>query len=197
MVYAFFFALLARAHVYSTGNHIYTTLLFGLDKHMAFSFSMISFVSSFLFYFPVNALAGKIGRKNLMLLAYLVLGVIFLITALAKDLPVSKEYLLYALAVAAAAPLAIFGIMPNVIVGNEAALEEQKSGQQLTGMYFGMTAFTMKIGISAANLIFPSLLLLGRSMENPASIQATAIAASIFCFAGCWTFRNYVDLLIR
>jgi len=173
------------------GIGFYTTILLGLDKSMAFTFSLVSFASSFLLYLPVNWLTNKLGKKSMMLIAYLIFGVIFLVTAFSPSIPMDKEWLLYGLGVAAAGPLAIFGILPNAIVGDEAEREEKASGQQMTGMYFGITAFTMKIGISAANLIFPSLLLLGRSTENPFGVQATAIAAVLFCVAGWYAFTNY------
>ena len=173
------------------GIGYYTTLLFGLDKSMAFTFSLVSFAASFLLYYPVNLLTKKLGNKSMMLTAYLLFGGIFFVTAFSQSLSISKEWLLYGLGIAAAAPLAIFGILPNAIVGDEAEKETQKTGNQITGMYFGLTAFTMKIGISLANLIFPSLLLLGRSTENPAGVQATALAAVIFCLAGWWAFRKY------
>lgn len=177
------------------GIGFYTTLLLGLDKSMAFTFSLVSFASSFLLYFPVNWLTNKLGKKTMMLVAYLIFGFIFLVTAFSPSIPMGKEWLLYGLGIAAAGPLAIFGILPNAIVGDEAEAAEHASGQQLTGMYFGITAFTMKIGISCANLIFPSLLLLGKSTDNPLGVQATAIAAVLFCVAGWAAFRRYGGLL--
>jgi len=174
------------------GIGFYTTLLFGLDKSMAFTFSLVSFACSFLLYFPVNLLTKKLGKKIMMQVAYLLFGAVFITTAFAPQFSGSKEWLLYALGIAAAAPLAIFGILPNAIVGDEAEKDALARGHQLTGMYFGLTAFTMKIGISLANLLFPSLLLLGRSLENPVGVQATALAAVAFCLAGWWTFRKYV-----
>lgn len=173
------------------GIGFYTTLLFGLDKSTALTFSVISFASSFLLYLPINFLAKRMGIRKIMLLGYLVLGGIFLLTVFVKDLPFSKEWMLYGMGVAAAGPLAIFGILPNAIVGNEAEREEKRSGHLLTGMFFGLTAFTMKVGISVANLIFPSLLLFGRSTEHPTGVQLTAFAAFIFCLAGWWAFGKY------
>jgi Na+/melibiose symporter-like transporter len=127
----------------------------------------------------------------MMLGAYVVFAAIFVLTAFAPQWPGDKTWLLYVLGVAAAGPLAIFGILPNAIVGDEAEKDAASNGQQLTGMYFGITAFTMKVGISLANLIFPSLLLLGRSAQNPLGVQATALAAVAFCLAGWWAFKKY------
>ncbi|MFN0175239.1 MAG: MFS transporter [Saprospiraceae bacterium] len=173
------------------GVGFYTTLLLGLDKSMAFTFSLLSFLTSFLLYFPMNLLVNKWGKRRAMLTAYLMFGAIFIVVAFVKNIPLPKEWLLYGLAVAAAGPLAIFGILPNAIIGDEVEREERESGKQLAGMFFGVSAFTMKVGISLANLIFPSLLLFGKSSENPLGVQYTAIAAVLFCVAGWWAFGKY------
>jgi Na+/melibiose symporter-like transporter len=175
------------------GIGFYTTLLLGLDKSMAFTFSLLSFLTSFLLYFPMNILVKKWGKRRAMLAAYLIFGAIFVVVAFVKSIPLPKEYLLYGLAIAAAAPLATFGILPNAIIGDEVAREELESGKQLAGMFYGVSAFTMKVGISLANLIFPSLLLFGKSSENPLGVQYTAFAALIFCLGGWWAFGKYQE----
>ncbi|MBK7935961.1 MAG: MFS transporter [Lewinellaceae bacterium] len=111
-----------------------------------------------------------------------------------KSIPAPKEWLLYGLGIAAAFPLAIFGILPNAIIGDEVEREERENRRQMAGMFFGISAFTMKVGISIANLIFPSLLLFGKSTENPAGVQLTAVAAIVFCLAGWRTFHRYREL---
>lgn len=175
------------------GIGFYTTLLLGLDKSMAFTFSLVSFAASFMLYFPLNLLTQKLGKKRMMLAAYLFFGLIFSVLIFVKTIPLPKEWLLYGLAVAAAFPLATFGILPNAVIGDEVEREEQASGRQLAGMFFGVSAFTMKVGISAANLIFPSLLLFGKSSENPAGVQMTAAAAMAFCLAGWQCFKKYQE----
>jgi len=173
------------------GVGFYTTLLLGLDKSMAFTFSVLSFLTSFLLYFPMSFMVKKWGKRRAMLTAYLIFGAIFAVVAFVKMIPLPKTWLLYGLAIAAAAPLAIFGILPNAIIGDEVEREERESGKQLAGMFFGVSAFTMKVGISLANLIFPSLLLFGKSSDNPLGVQYTALAALVFCLAGWWAFGKY------
>ncbi|MCE7925662.1 MAG: MFS transporter [Haliscomenobacteraceae bacterium CHB4] len=175
------------------GIGFYTTLLLELDKSMAFTFSLVSFAASFVLYFPVNFLSRKWGKKWVMLAAYLLFGLIFSVLVFVKIIPVPKEWLVYALGVAAAFPLATFGILPNAVIGDEVEREERASGRQLAGMFFGVSAFTMKVGISVANLVFPSLLLFGKSSENPLGVQLTAAAALLFCIAGWGAFRRYEE----
>jgi Na+/melibiose symporter-like transporter len=189
---SFLFYWLALTFI-QLGVGFYTTLLLGLDKSMAFTFSLVSFLSSFVLYVPTNWLAQKWGKKRMMLSAYLVFCLIFSILIVVRSLPVPKEWLLYGLGVVAAFPLATFGILPNAVIGDEVSREERANGRQLAGMFFGVSAFTMKVGISLANLIFPSLLLFGKSMENPTGVQMTAAAAIVFCLAGWGTFRKYAE----
>lgn len=175
------------------GIGFYTTLLLGLDKSMAFVFSLVSFLASFVLYFPVSSLTKKWGKRRVMLFAYLLFGLVFSVLIFVKDIPLPKTWLLYGLGVVSALPLATFGILPNAIIGDEVEREERTNGRQLAGMFFGVSAFTMKVGISVANLIFPSLLLFGKSSENPAGVQLTAVAALFFCLAGWATFKKYKE----
>lgn len=173
------------------GAVYYTTLLLGLDKSMAFVFSLIGFVSSFLFYWPLNVWARRVGKKRLLLIAFGVFAAEFVFIAFAGSIPLPKTWLLYGSALAVSFPLATFGVMPNALIGDEVEKEEQRSGQQLSGMFYGVRAFVMKVGISLANLIFPSLLLFGKSSERPLGVQLTAWAAALFCFVGWRVFARY------
>jgi len=175
------------------GVVFYTTLLLDLDKGYAFQFSLVSFLCSFAFYWPVNVLARKVGKKWLMLLAFALFAIVFALVSVANILPFPPDILLYALGVAAAFPLAVFGILPNALIGDEVEKEEHNSGQQLSGMFFGVRAFVMKLGISLSNLIFPSLLLFGKSTDQPLGVQFTALAAIVFCLIGWSVFRKYEE----
>ena len=175
------------------GAIYYTTVLLGLDKSTAFIFSLVGFLTSFLFYWPLNVWAKQSGKKRLILLAFAVFAVEFSFVAFAQFVPLPKMWLLYGSAVAVSFPLAVFGVMPSAVIGDEVEKEERRSGQQLAGMFFGVRAFVMKVGISLANLIFPSLLLFGKSTENPLGIQLTALAAAGFCLAGWQVFRKYEE----
>ena len=176
------------------GVVFYTTLLLGLEIRFASQFSLISFLISFVFYWPINVLVRYTGKRNLMLLAFWIFAITFSILAFARWIPAEPAYILYGLAVAAAFPLAVFGILPNAVIGDVVQEEENTSGRQLSGMFFGVRAFVMKLGISIANLIFPSLLLFGKSAENPTGVQFTAFAAVFFCVGGWLAFRKYRDI---
>jgi glycoside/pentoside/hexuronide:cation symporter, GPH family len=58
-------------------------------------------------------------------------------------------------------------------------------------MFYAVSAFMMKVGVTFANLFFPSLLILGKSVENPFGVQMSVVAAFVFCMAGFFVFRKY------
>jgi GPH family glycoside/pentoside/hexuronide:cation symporter len=178
------------------GIGFYTTLLLKLEVQYASTFSLVSFLSSFLFYIPVNVLARRFSKRTLMLTAFLIFAGTFTVLALVPLINLPGEVILYSLAIAAAFPLAVFGILPNALVGDVVQEEERQSGRQLSGMFFGVRAFITKVGISVANLIFPSLLLFGKSIEHPIGVQLTAVGAVIFCMAGWNIFRRYRDVAL-
>ncbi len=173
------------------GIGYYVTLLLGLDKANAFTFSLISFLSSFVFYAPVMWLEKRFGKSIMIQTAFWIFIGLFAVVGLARLVPLDKMLLLYLLGVVAAWPLAVFGILPNALIGDLVEQEEKSSGRQLAGMFFGVRAFVMKAGISLANLVFPSLLLLGRSTDNPAGVQLTTVIAIVFSLAGWLMFRRF------
>jgi glycoside/pentoside/hexuronide:cation symporter, GPH family len=173
------------------GIFYYVPVLLRLPEEAASGFITIGFICSFLLYVPINWLANRYGKKRLMLIAFGVFAAQFVVVICLPSLPGSPQLWLNLLGVAAAFPLGVFGILPNAVVGDVVESEEQASGQKLSGMFYGVGAFVMKLGVSLANLIFPSLLLLGKSVENPLGVQATAVAAALFCVAGWWVFRRF------
>ncbi len=175
------------------GVSYYVTILFGLEKSMATLFSALGFFISFLIYVPINILAKRYGKKPILQFAFLTFCLIFILTALVGIIPMPKMLLFYSLAILTAFPLAAFGILPNTIIADIIHEHEGKSGEQLSAMFYGARNFMMKIGITLSNLIFPSLLLLGKSIEEPMGIRMTSFAAFIFCLIGFFIFLKYQE----
>jgi glycoside/pentoside/hexuronide:cation symporter, GPH family len=176
-----------------TGVSYYITLLLGFEKSRAGAFLMLSGLGSFILYAPVLWLVRRFGKKRVILAAFWVFLLDFALVSMLDKLPISKEILFYLLAILAAFPLSAFGIIPNAIISDIIFSEEKQSGQQLSGMFFAARAFMMKVGISLANLLFPSLLLLGKSSENPFGVRVSAVCAVVFCFLGMLFFRKYEE----
>lgn len=171
------------------GIIFYVTLLLGLDKSSATLFGIGSFFTSFLFYPLMSKLEKGFSKKTVIIAAFLTFIGIFIILLL----PISGTIRFWLVTVLAAFPLAAFGILPNTIVADIVHQNEKLTGQNQAGMFYGVAAFMMKVGISLANLIFPSLLVFGKSVENPLGVRLTLVAALVFCTAGFLVFRKYEE----
>ncbi len=174
-----------------TGISYYVTILLGLKKEFASQLLLVLFVLSFVFYVPINFIAKKLGKKRLVTIAFFVFAVVFVTVSLLGILPIPPRVQAYLMIVLAAFPLAVFGILPNAIVADLAESDGREKGNYKPGVFYGARALMMKLGISVANLLFPSFLLLGRSVTNSTGIRVTGIAALVFSLLGLAFFRAY------
>ncbi len=175
------------------GLSYYITVLLKLDKSWISALQTGILGLSFLFYVPINILANKYGKKPLMSVAFIFFIIVFGLVFFLGKVPLTPLVQASLLLLFATLPVAIFGILPNVIVADIADEDGKKTGNYNTGMFYAGRAFTMKIGISLANLIFPSLLILGKSVDNDFGIRMTGIAAMLFCTLGFIVFQGYKD----
>jgi len=88
-------------------------------------------------------------------------------------------------------PLAVFGILPNSIIGDIAEADAVVTGQNKTAIFYGARTFMSKIGQMIAGLIFPSLLLIGSIRDNDIGIRLTGLAAVFFVVIGLLCFLYY------
>ncbi|MDP3180013.1 MAG: MFS transporter, partial [Spirochaetaceae bacterium] len=173
------------------GIAYYIITLLGLDESLPSFLMLAMFIVSFLFYIPVNFAARKLGKKPVLSLAFFVFALDFLLVFFLGRLPLPATVQAWMVVLIASLPLAIFGILPNAIVADIAESHGIETGQYKAGIFFGARTFSMKMGIALANLLFPSLLLLGKSAERPTGLRASAIAALGFCALGLALFLRY------
>jgi Na+/melibiose symporter-like transporter len=93
--------------------------------------------------------------------------------------------------VVAALPIAIFTIVPNAVVADIAEADGIETGNFKAGMFFGVRSFESNLGISIANILFPSLLTLGMSVQHPLGIRMSAVVSVFICLAGMAVFFLY------
>ena len=173
------------------GMLYFFTVLLGLDASFAGTAAVVMFFLSYVFYWPIVTLANRFGKKPVVIAGFTIFILVFVICFLLGWLPLPGQIQAWIVVALAALPLAIFGILPNAIIGDIADSHAVETGSHQGGMFYGARTFMMKLGISLANLIFPSLLLLGRSQENPWGIRLAAAAAIGFSLLGLLAFLKY------
>ena len=173
------------------GMLYFFTVLLGLDPSFAGTAAVVMFFLSYAFYWPVVTLSRKFGKRIVVLGGFAIFALVFTLCLLLGWMPFANEIQAWIIVGLAALPLAIFGILPNAIIGDIADSHAIETGNHQGGMFYGARTFMMKVGISLANLIFPSLLLLGRSAENPLGIRLAAASAIGFSLLGLFAFLKY------
>jgi Na+/melibiose symporter-like transporter len=176
---------------FSTGLLYYVTVLMKLEKEVYSHLMLVVFAGSFLFYVPVCLLARRIGKRKMLIFAFTLFCFCFASVFFLGKLPFSPMTQAYCLACMGAIPLAIFGILPNAIVADIAEADGILTGEFKAGMFFGARTFMQKMGQMIGALVFPSLLLLGKSAENDLGVRLTGLAALIFCLGGLVLLFRY------
>ncbi len=176
-----------------TGLSYYLTVLLQLDKSYVSLLEIGLLGLSFLFYPVVNYLANRKGKKILITAGFVQFSILFGLIFFLGKFPLSPLVQASMLLLFSIFAVAIFGILPNVIVADIADEDAKRTNNHNVGMFYAARGFTMKIGISIATFLFPTLLLLGKSVENDAGIRATGIAAMIFCILGLILFQFYEE----
>ncbi len=177
--------------IISTGMIYYITVLLRQEKDTASFLQLAMFGLSLLFYVPTNLIAKKTGKKKLLVIGFVIFAITFGYTIFLGKLPFDLMVQGYILIVIAAIPLAIFGILPNAIIADIAEADGIESGNFKAGIFFGARTFMSKMGQSVAGILFPSLLLLGRSIENDTGIRMTGAAALVFVILGWLLLLRY------
>ena len=162
----------------------YVVTLLLLNEAVTSDLLIVLFALSFVFYVPITALTVRWEKKRMTVLGFVLLALLFVMFCFMGVVPISGLVYAYITVAVAAIPIAIFTIVPNAIVADIAEAHGITTGDFKAGMFFGVRSFETNVGISVANIVFPSLLLLGKSVENPLGIRMSAIVSVVICLAG-------------
>ncbi|SDA17605.1 glycoside/pentoside/hexuronide:cation symporter, GPH family [Ruminococcus sp. YE71] len=167
--------------MFQTGLSFYTVTLIGLKSDKVFILFATMTAMSLVFYLPVNILAKKLGKKKLVMGAFIFFSFVFLFTAFAGKLGMGKMANGLAIAVLASIPMAVLGILPQAIVADVAQADGIQTGESREGMFFAARTFAMKMGQALAMVLFTSIKGIG---ENGFGLRVTAAAAAVLCLIG-------------
>ncbi len=187
MVYFLALTILQTALIY------YVTVLLRQQEQFYSLLFIVMAVVSFACYPAVNLLARRTGKKKMIVGSFVIFSIVFALTSLfgLPWIPFSLKAQGYLLAVLGALPLAAFGILPNAILADIAEHDALKTGSHREGIYYGARTFMQKIGQMIAMLVFTSLLVLGRDINNDLGVRLSGVVAAVFCLGGLLLFSLY------
>ncbi len=175
----YFFALT----LFQTGLAFYETQLMEIEDTYTFLLTATMTFISVCLYPVVNILAKKIGKKQLIIIGFFAYSLVFLITTMCG---VGLHWG-FIVAVTAAIPMAILGILPQACVADVAELTRLETGEDRSGMFFAARTFAFKMGQAIAMVVFTSVTISGTKQ----SYRSTALIAFITCFIGACIFFTF------
>ncbi|PJM74416.1 MFS transporter [Bifidobacterium simiarum] len=180
--------------MFQTGLPFFVTSLLGLPETTTTIYFVLMTVVSVCFYLPVNRLAGRLGKKRLMLIGFVIFTCSYAYAGLLGSpligvLPPMVQGL--ALAVVAAIPMAIFGILPQAVVANIAGASAAETGENREGMFYAARTFAMKMGQSVSMLLFTGLATIGAASGSGTGYRLSAFCAAALCGLGGIIFAFY------
>jgi len=174
--------------MFQTGLPFYITELMGLDDSMTFVLFALMTVMSLVFYLPVNLLAKRLGKKRLVVFAFLFFSLAFAVTTVVGLFGIPGIVWGAIVAVMAAIPMAILGILPQAVVADIAEADSLQTSENREGMFYAARTFAFKLGQSLAMLAFTSIVLIG---TGGFGYRLTAAVAAVLCLTGGLLFRRY------
>ncbi|SEL56274.1 glycoside/pentoside/hexuronide:cation symporter, GPH family [Butyrivibrio sp. ob235] len=180
----YFFALT----LFQTGLAFYETQLMEIEDTWTFVLTATMTAISVLLYPIINVLAKKIGKKNLIITGFFAYCCVFAITTMCgKGLHWG-----FIIAVTAAIPMAILGILPQACVADVAELTRLETGEDRSGMFFAARTFAFKMGQAIAMVTFTSVTV----SQTKGSYRTTAAIAFVTCFIGACIFFTFNEKMI-
>ena len=170
--------------MFQTGLPFYITALLKLDESMTTVLFVVMTAFSVVFYIPINKLVQKVGKKKMLLFAFGIFTLVYVITSVCGDhLPINTTIQGIVIVLIGSLPMAIFGILPSAMVADIAKSDLILTGESREGMFYAARTFAFKIGQGIAMLFFTALTTVGVA-DSGLGYRLTAIGAVVFCIIG-------------
>ncbi|KGE72026.1 MFS transporter [Spirochaeta lutea] len=171
----------------NSGMVYFVTVLLELPKEFYSTLILVLFLLSFAFYGPVNLLAKRAGKKNLLIIAFIIFGITYGFAFFLGLWPLPAQVQGFLVVIFASVSIATFGILPNAMVSDMAEAFAIETGEYKAGVFFGFRTFMQKMGQSVAALLLPSLIKIGApegSLTGVLGVRLLAVLALVFCLGG-------------
>lgn len=179
------------------GAIYFITMLMGLPEATATTMMLALFGASFLFYPLVVKLSTIYTKKRLFQFALAAEGVLLMAYSLSRYVP-NPEMYGWCILLLLPLPLAIMGIIPNVIVADLALSDAAKTGNHKEAVFFGANMFAYKAATSLTALVFPSIIIIGAAKEAGVETAPTilgvtlsSVVAGVLAFIGVAIMSRY------
>lgn len=183
--------------IFQSSMLYYITVLLGKNEDFLGTILIGGGIGSFLFYYPVNVLSKRYGKKKLILTAFCIYVMLYIYGCFLGMVPISAEMQAFLLVLMVSPSMAIFGILPNAVVADIAQYDGELSGERKEGAFSGTRTLISKLGHVVSTFIVSRLLLIKRNGSSEIGVRLTLVAAAIFSVMGLMLFLNYDERRIQ
>jgi len=177
--------------IVSSGLLYFVKVLLHLDESIGGELMGAMVCCSLLFYPLINYLAKRIGKKPLVLIAFGMQSLVFVLIYFLGKLPMSPIAQAFALSLSTAFPLAALGILPNAILAEIAQIDAQETGENREGMFFAVKYFFVKMGQTFGFALFAFLTIYGINRGHDEGLRLNGICGCALCLIALVFFTRF------
>jgi GPH family glycoside/pentoside/hexuronide:cation symporter len=185
------FSYYMALYIIMSGLQYYVTVLCGLSESIGVLLMGTMVGVSLLFYPLINVWSRKVGKKRIVLFAFVVLAVLFLCIYNLGKFPISTELQMYFLVMMASFPLAALGILPPAILADIAQEDAAQTNQNKEGLFFAVKYFAVKLGQTFGIALFAMLTLYGKDPGNDYGLRLNGVCGFILCVIAFFVFSKF------
>lgn len=187
------FTFFISLSIVSSGLLYFVKVLLNLHESEGGKLMGAMVVFSLVFYPLVNYSSKKIGKKPLVLIAFAILSLVFVMIYFLGKFPFSPKIQAYTLALCTAFPLAALGILPNAILAEIAQYDAKETGENREGMFFAVKYFFVKLGQTIGIALFAFLTIYGKDPGHDLGLRLNGFCGFILCVAALLIFTRFKE----
>jgi GPH family glycoside/pentoside/hexuronide:cation symporter len=172
--------------IFQTGLPFFVVSLMGLKESHSATLFVLMTALSLLWYPIVNILAPKFGKKKMVMFAFIVFAIDYVLTALSGIIGFGGLAWGILVVAIASISMAILGILPQAMVADVAQEDEVNTKVNRNGMFFAARTFAFKLGQSIAMLIFT-----GFAAKGVIGYRLASFTAAVLCVLACIALTRY------
>jgi GPH family glycoside/pentoside/hexuronide:cation symporter len=177
--------------IITSGLMYFVTVLLELPEEVGNKLMITMVLVSLLFYYPINVLSDRVGKKILMIISFFLLSFVFLGIFFLGKITLNPELQIYARVIFAAIPLASLNILPNAFLADIIQQDTLRSGENKEAMYFAVRYFFVKIAQTFGIAIFAILLGFGKNAGDDDGIRANGLLGFGLCLLAGIVFSRF------
>ncbi|MBA3663345.1 MAG: MFS transporter [Bacteroidetes bacterium] len=187
------FSFFLSVTLITAGLMYFVTVLLGLDESISNKLMITMVLVSFLFYPVTNWASRKIGKKKVVILSLILLGITFSGVFLLGKFPFPPKVQIFTLIIFAAIPVASLNILPNAILAEIIEKDSRETNENKEAIYFAVRYFFVKIAQTIGIALFSMFLLYGKDVGNDFGIRLNGVLGCSLCILAALVFTRFKE----